>query len=53
MILNRKNNILANDVLIPFEKIPVVSKENILREAIQKMSEFKLGVCCCVDKKKN
>ena len=47
-----KNNTLirVKDVMLPISKIPVVKQDAILKDALEKMSSYKLGIACVVDK---
>lgn len=47
-MLNKKN---IKDLIIPKSKIPVLFEKNVLKDALDKMSKFKFGICFCVDKK--
>ena len=46
-----KNNspIKVKDVMLPISKIPVVNYDAILKDALEKMSIYKLGIACVVD----
>ncbi len=47
-----KNNFEAKvkDVMLPISKIPIVQEDAILKDALEKMSMYKLGITCIVDK---
>ena len=47
-----KTNIEAKvkDVMLPISKIPIVQEDAILKDALEKMSMYKLGITCIVDK---
>ncbi len=47
-MLNKKK---IKDLIIPKSKIPVLFEKNVLKDALDKMSKFKFGICFCVDKK--
>lgn len=46
MLNNSKYKI--KNLLIPINKIPTLQEESILKEAIEKMIEFKFGICFCI-----
>ena len=50
-IMSIKNNspIKVKDVMLPISKIPVVNYDAILKDALEKMSIYKLGIACVVD----
>ena len=47
-----KNNIKikVKDVMLPISKVPRVESDSILKDALEKMSMYKLGIACVVDK---
>ena len=47
-----KNNIKikVKDVMLPISKVPRVESDAILKDALEKMSMYKLGIACVVDK---
>ena len=47
-----KNNIKikVKDVMLPISKVPIVESDAILKDALEKMSMYKLGIACVVDK---
>ena len=51
-IMSIKNNFEAKvkDVMLPISKIPIVQEDAILKDALEKMSMYKLGITCIVDK---
>ena len=49
MFIQMNNNILVNEVMLPVEDCPVVSENTILKEALEQMGQFKLGMCCIID----
>ena len=48
-MLNKKN-LLVKDFIIPINKIAVLRKNSLLKEAIELMSKVKYGVCFCIKK---
>lgn len=50
MSIKINNQIKVKDVMLPISKIPVVSDDAILKDALEKMSAYKLGIVCVVDK---
>ena len=42
-----------DNLIIPNSKIPVLYGKNLLKEALEQMSKYKLGVCFCINKKGN
>ena len=44
------NNEVLNvsDVLLPIDKFPVIGKREILKEALEKMGQSRLGIACIV-----
>ena len=47
-----KNNIKikVKDVMLPISKVPRVESDAILKDALEKMSMYKLGIACVVDR---
>ena len=43
-------NIKLSNLLITNNKIPIVEKDTILKETLDKMNQFGLGIACIVDK---
>tara|TARA_A100001011_G_scaffold325702_1_gene348835 strand:- start:19 stop:444 length:426 start_codon:yes stop_codon:yes gene_type:complete len=48
-----KKKILVKDLIIKKSHIPVLNEKSFLKEAIEKMSLYKYGVCFCVNKNGN
>lgn len=42
----------VKDVMIPFEKFPIIEKTTILKEALTEMGEANLGLVCIVNENK-
>ena len=40
------------DVILPFKNIPVLYEDSFLKEALELMCKFKIGVCFCIKKDK-
>jgi len=49
MSILMNNNFLVSEVMMTLEKCPVVSENEILKEALEKMGSFNLGISCIVD----
>ena len=49
MFTQMNKSILVSEVMIAHKKCPVISENVILKEALEKMSEYKLGIACIVD----
>ena len=39
----------AQDVLLPPDKIPVLAPSTLLKQALEEMNKFRLGVVCVID----
>ena len=48
-----KKKILVKEIIIKNSKIPVLREQSLLKEALEKMSSNKFGICFCVNKKVN
>lgn len=48
-----KNNLLVSEVMLALDRAPFVHKEAILKEAMEKMGQFHLGIVCVVDADKS
>ena len=46
------NNIKIRDIILPVEKIATVDESAFLKEALEKMTEFQIGICCIVNDNK-
>lgn len=46
-MLNKKNTSIKK-LIIPLSKAPVLGETNLLKEALETMSKYKIGVCFCV-----
>ena len=49
MLKKNINNLIVQDVIIQPDNFPVVNEEELLRETIEKMNNFKLGIACIVN----
>ena len=49
MSIPMNDNILVSEVMLPAELCPVVLEDTILKEALENMGDFKLGMSCVVD----
>ena len=47
--MSNKHNYLVKDVMLGLSKFPIVDEKNILKEALDKMDFFKLGIACIVN----
>lgn len=45
----QNSNMLVSEVMMPLEKFPVIDKIMILKEALEEMGRFRLGIACVVD----
>ena len=43
-------NLKIKKLLVPISKIPVLYENDILKDALEKMSKFKYGICFCIKK---
>jgi arabinose-5-phosphate isomerase len=43
-------NLKIKNLLVPINKIPVLYENDILKDALEKMSKFKYGICFCIKK---
>ena len=50
MCINNNVQVKVRDVMLPISKIPIVEEDAILKDALEKMSMYKLGITCVVDK---
>ena len=46
-----KKKILIKEIIIKNKKIPILREQSLLKEALEKMSSNKFGICFCVNKK--
>ena len=44
-----KTEITVGDVLLPLDKVPVVTPRTMLKQTLELMSERRLGIACIVD----
>ena len=45
------NNVTINTVMLPIGAFPVITEQTILKEALEEMDNFRLGVACVVNNK--
>ena len=45
----QKNNVTISNVMIPIGEFPVVTEKTILKEALEEMDNFRLGVACVIN----
>ena len=50
MSIKINTEVIVKDVMLPISKIPIVEDDAILKDALEKMSIYKLGIACVVDK---
>ena len=50
MSIKNNKQIKVKDVMLPLSKVPKVESDAILKEALEKMTAYKLGIACVVDK---
>ena len=46
-------NLKIKNLLVPISKIPVLYENDMLKDALEKMSVFKYGICFCIKKMEN
>ena len=51
MSIQMNNDILVSEVMLPIEMCPVILEKAILKEALEQMCLFKLGMSCIIDSK--
>ena len=49
MSIKNNERIKVKDVMLPLSKVPIVESDAILKEALEKMTVYKLGITCVVD----
>jgi CBS domain-containing protein len=49
MSTRRSEDTLVGDVMLPLHRFPVIAKTVILKEALEAMGEYRLGIACVVD----
>ena len=49
MSMQNKNKILINEVMMSLDKMPIAKDDIILKEALEIMDEFRLGIVCVID----
>ena len=49
----KNNNVTITSVMMPIGEFPVVTEQTILKEALEEMDNFHLGVACVVNNKSN
>lgn len=49
MPIPRNDKLLVIEVMLPTERFPVIARDTILKEALESMGEFSLGIACIVD----
>lgn len=42
-------NITVDEVMLPPSEVPLITPSTIIKEALEAMDHFRLGVCCIVD----
>ena len=50
MSIKNNTQTKVKDVMLPISKVPRVESDAILKDALEKMSMYKLGITCVVDK---
>jgi arabinose-5-phosphate isomerase len=43
-------NLRIKNLLVPISKVPILYENDILKDALEKMSKFKYGICFCIKK---
>ncbi|TAL61021.1 MAG: CBS domain-containing protein [Legionella sp.] len=49
MSIQMNNMMLVRDVMMPINRIPLIEKTVILKEALEEMGRVRLGIACIVD----
>jgi arabinose-5-phosphate isomerase len=49
MSIGKNREMLVSEVMLPLNRFPVIGKEVILKEALDAMGQFRLGIACIVD----
>lgn len=52
MSIQRNETMLVRDVMLPLDRFPVIDERVILKEALEAMGKFHLGIACIVDDRK-
>lgn len=52
MSIRKNDSLLVQDVMLPLDRFPVIDQSVILKEALEAMSQFRLGIACIVDSDK-
>ena len=47
--MSTENNLKVSDLILKPDEIPVLQTNDMVKNALEKMSELKLGVVCVVD----
>jgi CBS domain-containing protein len=51
MFIQKNNQMLVNEVMIPLDQMAVIGESVIMKEALEKMGQSHLGIACIVDDK--
>jgi len=49
MSIQKNNAMLVRDVMMSLDRVPVIGEKTILKEALEEMGRFRLGLACIVD----
>lgn len=49
MFIQNKNKILIKEVMMSLDQMPIAKDDIILKEALEIMDEFRLGIICVID----
>lgn len=52
MSIRKNEGLLVQDVMLPLERFPVVDQSVILKEALEAMGQYRLGIACVVDRER-
>ena len=52
MSIQKNNTMLVSEVMMPLDRFPVIGETIILKEALEEMGRFQLGIACIVDASK-
>lgn len=49
MSIRKNESIRVNEVMLPLDRFPVIAEREILKETLETMGTFRLGIACIVD----
>ena len=51
--MSNNNNLLVKDIMLPIDRFPIVEDKLILKETLEEMNKYRLGIACIIDKNSN